>query len=1004
MRYLENLNDTSIIKHGDSSETLRLSARNDNEPVTWSDGDAATIHVDQVGKQIPAKLVVGSNNVLVDSGDLADLAAGKYGLELWVTLKSGKTAIWPSDGSLEMTIDKNSDEIAGDTVTTITLEDLEKRVDDKISEGLKNIKIDPSQIPSVDLSGYAKKTDVPQVVYDNNSHTLTVNSVKVSIPADVDLSNYATKSDLAKIDLTPYITASAADAKYAAKSDVPQIAYDSAKHTLTINGELVNLPASVDLSDYAKTSQLADYARKDSIPDVALDFAKRTLTLNGVAITIPQQVDLSQYAKSSDVPSVKLSTDTHTLTVDGTAVKIPAEVDLSPYAKSADVDKKIDQKLGSIPAVDLTDYVKKTDLADFVRKTDIPTVPEIKLDTAKRTLTIAGQSIDIPNAVDLSQYAKVDAVPSVALDVEKRTITVNGKEIDVPRDVDLSGYVTKSEMSAEIGKVASGGKIDLTGYVTKADADATYAKKGDIAGMLTKTEADQEYAAKKDVPSVAYNADTKTLTVNGQAVKVPAEIDLSDYAKKSEIPAPVDLTPYVKTSDADVKYAAKKDVPQVLYDKDKKTLTVNGQVVDIPASIDLSGYMKSSDAETEFAKKNDVKNVDLTPYLKSSDADAKYATKSSVPSISYDAAKKQLTVGRQVIDLNNSGSAPNLSQYLTKDDAELTYETRADVDDNYAKKTDVPKITRDNASNSFTVMNGNSGFSVPLTGYTPESRMLNVGQNSVQIPNVEYDKTAKTLKIDGNDVSLSASASGSNDFASHLWFYDGVVNTTSFTIINGSYALGLETDRIESGNINNGENVYDKLHDGDIVIDNSSNVFRLVQHDQSNSYCKQLGRIHTNAMAAPGADTVKEYSYAAIAGEPQMFPIQIYDKTKMASLYGISGGNPGTLDLDNAKIGQGTYANTKMIPGIYQLRDINDFNGNKSIQTKTTLGDVLSAEKIGTLSGITQAVITPYFVLATFVYNDAKTSTQRVGMAWKSIWAMDSSPWFGVTDEWHIMQ
>lgn len=1067
MRYLENLNDTSVIKHGDSSETLRLSARNDNEPVTWSDGDAATIHVNQVGKQVPAKLVVGSNNVLVDSADLSDLAAGKYGLELWVTLKSGKTAIWPSDGSLEMTIDKNSDEITGDTVTTITLEDLEKRVDSKIAEGLKNIKIDPSQIPSVDLSGYAKKSDVPQVVYDKTAHTLTVNGVAVDIPAEVDLSGYAKLSDLPHVDLTPYLTKTDADSKYAIKADVPSVKYDKDARTLTVNGQQVSLPASVDLSNYAL---------KSSIPAVSLDLTKRTLTLNGATISIPQQVDLSKYALSSQVPSVTYSHDTNTLTVDGVAVKIPGDVDLTPYAKSADVTKEIDEKIGSIPAVDLTGYVKKTDLADYARKTDIKPVPEIKLDAAKRTLTIAGQNIDIPAAVDLSQYARVDAVPSVALDTEKRTITVNGKSIDVPVNVDLSGYVTKSEMSAEIGKVASGGKIDLTGYVTKSDADATYETKADAAKYIPRSIANNIFAKKADLPKVTYDTTTREMkfTQNGVdpvIVTIPDEVDLSPYlkattadatyAKKSDIPSSVDLTPYLKTADADTKYAAKSDlsdyakktdlsnyvdtntfnenvagiageIPQITYDSAKHTLNVNGTTVAIPQSVDMTPYMKTADAEQEFAKKSDVPSVvyddskktlavngqaveipadvdlsgyaklsdlpkvDLTPYLKATDADAKYATKDITPSIVPDNANNgwylvtartehssstftipEISYNSGTLNIgNDSIYLGNLKNFITASDLR-GYATTEWVNDKFNEQSSRKlRMTKNFRNKSIHVdfPNGDDA-EIPNIDYTSDMKTLYIGTATFHFPDsVAYDADSKTLTVGNQTIDLSGSGSA-------IWFKSDAVDTSITWTYSGH--TGYQTP-INSLTGKNGD-AATKVKPGDVVIDGTGKAFTV--YGSTSDGKAEL--IAIGSTAGKGVQTKNISDWNAYQGGLGTAPMQYYGKQSIKQALQLDNSKTYTMDLDAGTLVNETDKVTqKLLPGIYQLRDLSTDVSNLTVKSDSNFG--------GNGGTPVQATITPYEIDVVLV-NGAD-----VNKAWRSAWLADQSSWYGVTDKWHI--
>lgn len=141
MRYLQNENDTLVFKTGDTSEIIRLSARNDNEPITFVDGDTATIHVDKDNahvKTIEAVLVFGSNNITFSTSELSDLPAGQYQLEVWVKLASdGSQAIYPSEGMLNFTIDRNADSLEGGSITTITLDTFKDQLNKAIEEAKK---------------------------------------------------------------------------------------------------------------------------------------------------------------------------------------------------------------------------------------------------------------------------------------------------------------------------------------------------------------------------------------------------------------------------------------------------------------------------------------------------------------------------------------------------------------------------------------------------------------------------------------------------------------------------------------------------------------------------------------------------------------------------------------------------------------------------------------------------------------------------------------------------
>lgn len=141
MRYLQNENDTLTFKSGDTSETIRLSARNDNQPITFVDGDTATVHIDKDDahvKTIEAVLVYGSNNITFSTSELSDLPAGQYQLEVWVKLASdGSQAIYPSEGMLNFTIDRNADSLEGGAITTITLDTFKDQLNKAIEEAKK---------------------------------------------------------------------------------------------------------------------------------------------------------------------------------------------------------------------------------------------------------------------------------------------------------------------------------------------------------------------------------------------------------------------------------------------------------------------------------------------------------------------------------------------------------------------------------------------------------------------------------------------------------------------------------------------------------------------------------------------------------------------------------------------------------------------------------------------------------------------------------------------------
>ena len=79
-----------------------------------------------------------------------------------------------------------------------------------------------------------------------------------------------------------------------------------------------------------------------------------------------------------------------------------------------------------------------------------------------------------------------------------------------------------------------------------------------------------------------------------------ADIDLSEYAKKTDIPASANLEGYAKTADVDSLYAKKTDIPAI------PDLSGYALKTDIPAAANLEGYAKTADIAATYATKTDL--------------------------------------------------------------------------------------------------------------------------------------------------------------------------------------------------------------------------------------------------------------------------------------------------------------------------------------------------------------------------------------------------------------
>lgn len=503
--------DVNAFKHGDTTVDFHLNLSNIyGSPVKPDSSHTFTAKVANVSGHFadyPCKIDRAS--LVIDSDEFVQLPPDSYQMEIWETWTnddgSHDTAIYPSPtATLPFKVNPNIEDKNGKLVKTI---DFKEVVGDAVKQYLKDhpgaatgSDFDLSKYYTKDemdtkLGNFAKKDSLPDIKLDVMKRELSVDGKVVKIPADVDLS------------------------KYALKSDVPEVIYDADKHLLAINGQKVELPSNVDLSDYYTKSEVDDKLAKAASGG---------------------KVDLTGYLTKTEADQTY-----------ATKAELP---DMTNVATKDE-----------IPSTD--GLVKETELSDYAKKTDIPATPDLS--------SYATQT-------ELANYAKLDVVPSVQLDLDKRQLIINGQTISVPDNVDLSHYYTKDEVDSKIATAVTGGKVDLTGYLTKVDAD-------------------QAYAAKNDVPEVSLDVDQRTLYLNGESIQIPAAIDLSGYltkadadlkyANKSDIPS---LDGYAKATDLD-SYAKKTDIPKI---PDMSQYATNASVDEKvnAAKPDLSGITKDVSA------------------------------------------------------------------------------------------------------------------------------------------------------------------------------------------------------------------------------------------------------------------------------------------------------------------------------------------------------------------------------------------------------------------------
>ena len=363
--------------------------------------------------------VITDSVAVISSKKLVKMPAGEYFLELWVTTDGG-TVVYPDRGFLPLFINENAEGETGDPITNVNADALRDELKQWVTEQLKTI-----HGSDIDLSNYFTKDEVTKLV------------------------------DNSKVDLTPYLKTADADNKYLTKGT---IVLDTNGRTLTVGDNTINIPNTVDLSEYAKT---------DSIPNITYNSGTNTINLNGTDIKLSSNVDLSDYYTKEQVDDV---INDH-------------KVDLTPYLKTVDGDNKY--------------LVKGT----------------IVLDTNGRTLTVGTDTINIPNTVDLSGYAKAETVPNITYNSGTNTINLNGTDIKLSSNVDLSDYYTKGEIDSKLSNSSANVNLDnITNKLGITQFNTNFSPTLDDGVVVSNLNVYAEYI---DLSSSASKYEYLTLVKNG---------------------------------------------------------------------------------------------------------------------------------------------------------------------------------------------------------------------------------------------------------------------------------------------------------------------------------------------------------------------------------------------------------------------------------------------------------------------------------------------------------
>ena len=641
---------------------------------------------------------------------------------------------------------------------------------------------------------------------------------KLAKASDIpSLANYATKEELPST--AGLISETRADEKYIAKST---------ESSLATKNELEEVKGKVNALE-----------TKEDSDKQTLAITGRTITISGSdsSVTVPEQ-DLSSLATKEEVKSIK--------------DKLPELTDGEKLVKKSDLPSTVGLISEATADEKYLEKSKETTLATKEELSGVITrltTVEGKADKDDQTLSITGRTITISGSnssvtvpeQDLSSlatkadvdttYAKKSELPSVNGLITETT----ADEKYLPKSKEGS-LATKEELTQKISEATSGVESQLSNLLPKSEADKNYLHKDIESNLATKNDIGEVSARistlenKPDNDKQLLSIVGRTITISGSdsSVTVP-EQDLSGFAKKSELPSVEGLITETK---ADEKYITKSEKESLATKEEVKSIKDHLPVLtgeeklaktsDIPS---VTGLISEATADTKYLEKSkeatlatkvEVKDItDKLPELaKKSElpsveglisetkADGKYAPKTdletakeriSVLESKEDADKQTLSITGRTITISGSNSSvevpeQDLSSLVTKDDAELKYAKKEQVEQ-LASKSEIEGlrqlVTGSKVDTSGLLSKEDAGNTylrkdVAETSYAKKSEIPNVEEfiaeskvaetyatrfdlegANIKINRLEdqVNREKPTLSIEGNTITISGSNS-----------------------------------------------------------------------------------------------------------------------------------------------------------------------------------------------------------------------------------------------------
>ena len=563
-------------------------------------------------------------------------------------------------------------------------------------------------VPEQDLSSLATKEEVKSI----KDKLPEMNELeKLAKTSDIpSLESYAKKSELPSVE--GLITEVKADEKYLSKSK---------EETLATKAEVKeikdNLPELTDGDKLVKKSELPNVTGLISEATADTKYVskseKESLATKEELESAKSRIGVLESKEDSDKQTLSITGRTITISGSNSSVEIP-EQDLSGLATKADIDTTYAKK-SELPSVNglITETVADEKYLPKSKESSLATKEELTQKISEATNGVESKLSNLlPKSEADKNYLHKDIEFNLAtkndiggvsaristlenkpdndkqlLSIVGRTITISGSNssVTVPEQ-DLSGLAKKSELPS------------VEGLITEVRADEKYIPKDEKESLATKEEVkaikdhlpvltgEEKLAKTSDIPSVnglisEATADTKYLEKSKEAtLATKAEVkDITDklpeLAKKSELPSVEGL---ISETKADGKYAPKTDLETA---KERISVLESKEDAD-KQTLSITGRtitISGSDSSVT------VPEQDLSSLVTKDDAELKYAKKEQVEQL---ASKSEIEGLRQLV----TGSKVDTSGLLSKEDAGNTYLRKDVAETSYAKKSEIPNV------------------------------------------------------------------------------------------------------------------------------------------------------------------------------------------------------------------------------------------------------------------------------------------------------------------------